>query len=458
MFPATHLTPYVGIHSVPPSSCVVIRNGKQTVRKYWDFDPAKQIRYRSDGEFEEHFCAVFAEAVRRRLRSDSPILAELSGGIDSSSIVCMADTLIAHGAPPKTPRLDTISYYDDSEPNWNERPYFTKVEEKRSRTGTHIDVHTQEFLNFELDRGHFAATPSASGGRPSETGRKISACMASQGNRVVLSGIGGDEVTGGVPTPIPILQDLLARGHFMTLAHQLRVWALNKRRPWFSLLFDAARGFSPPALGVPKHKRPPAWFSPVFINRNRGAMQGYESRLKLFGSLPSFQDHLKTLNALRRQLTCDAPSLEPVREKRYPYLDRSLLEFMYAVPLEQLIRPGQRRSLMRRALTGMVPDELLNRKRKAFVTRSPRVGIAAQWPRLLEFSQNTLLSLFEITDATRFESTLKKAREGGEVPIVILMRTIVIEAWLRSIKSQLNVGAPVELANKKKAVGPIATN
>ena len=59
--------------------------------------------------------------------------------MDSSAIVCMADTIIARGAT-ETPRLDTVSYYDDSEPNWNERPYFTKVEEKRGRTGCHIDI------------------------------------------------------------------------------------------------------------------------------------------------------------------------------------------------------------------------------------------------------------------------------------------------------------------------------
>ena len=51
----------------------------------------------------------------------------------------MADDIIARG-DADTPRVDTISYFDDSEPNWNERPYFTKVEEKRGRTGWHVDV------------------------------------------------------------------------------------------------------------------------------------------------------------------------------------------------------------------------------------------------------------------------------------------------------------------------------
>ena len=59
--------------------------------------------------------------------------------MDSSSIVCMGDSIISRGEG-ETPRLDTLSYYDDSEPNWNERPYFTQVEEKRGRHGCHIDI------------------------------------------------------------------------------------------------------------------------------------------------------------------------------------------------------------------------------------------------------------------------------------------------------------------------------
>ncbi|MGB7281328.1 MAG: asparagine synthase-related protein [Candidatus Acidiferrum sp.] len=431
-FPATHLTPYIGIHSVPPSSSVVIRNGKRTVAKYWDFDPAQQIRYRTDAEYEEHFRAVFGEAVCRRLRSDSPILAELSGGMDSSSIVCMADTIIARGAA-ETPRLDTISYYDDSEPNWNERPYFTKVEERRGRTGTHIDVGSKEKPMFEPDNYRFAVTPG-SGVRPSA---QLASCMASQGNRVVLSGIGGDEVTGGVPTPTPELEDLLATGHFRTLAHQLKVWALNKRKPWFYLLFDAARGFFPAALvGVPKHKRTAPWFNPAFVKRNRAALTGYDDRTKIFGPLPSFQENVSTLEALQRQLGSDAPPLGPPREKRYPYIDRSLLEFIYAIPREQLVRPGQRRSMMRRALIGMVPDELLNRKRKAFVSRGPMVGIAAEWPHLLELSQHMLMSSLGIANSTSFVEALQKIRQGADVPIVPVMRTLGIELWLRNLTTR----------------------
>ncbi len=431
-FPAAHLTPYVGIHSVPPSSSVLIRAGKHTISKYWDFDPDKKIRYRTDGEYEEHFRAVFAEAVRRRLRSDSPILAELSGGMDSSSIVCMADTIIARGTA-ETPRLDTMSYYDDSEPNWNERPYFTKVEEKRGRTGCHIDVGSQGQAQFESNSGRFAVTPGSGG--PSN--QQFVTYMVSQGNRTVLSGIGGDEVTGGVPTPTPELEDLLVRARFRTLAHQLKVWALNKRKPWFHLFFEAAREFFPPGLvGVPKHKRPAPWLNCSFVKRNRAALQGYESRLKLFGPLPSFQGNVSTLEALQRQLECDALPSRPPYEKRYPYLDRDLLEFLYAIPREQLVRPGQRRSLMRRALVGIVPAELLNRKRKAFVARSPMAAISREWVSLVDASKHLISGSLGIVDPNGFSEVLQDVRHGQEKPIVSLMRTLGLEFWLRGIRDQ----------------------
>jgi asparagine synthase (glutamine-hydrolysing) len=432
-FPASHLTPYVGIHSIPPSSSVLIRLGKHTVTNYWEFDPDKKIRYRTDAEYEEHFRAVFGEAVRRRLRSDSPILAELSGGMDSSSIVCMADTLIARGAA-ETPRLDTVSYYDDSEPNWNERPYFTKVEEKRGRCGCHIDVSKQETSKFDLDTDHFAATPSSCGGSLSEAGIQFAACMTSQKNRVVLSGIGGDEVTGGVPTPTPELEDLLARARFGNLAHQLKVWALNKRKPWFHLFIEAVRGFFPPTLvGVPKHVCPSPWLHPNFVKKNRAALRGYQRRVKLFGPLPSFQENVSILQALQRQLGCGALPSEPPYEKRYPYLDRGLLEFMYAIPREQLVRPGQRRSLMRRALIGLVPGELLDRRRKAFVARGPMADISAEWGRLVETTQNLAIGSLGIVETTKLSEALQKARRGQEIPLVILIRTLAIETWLRNV-------------------------
>lgn len=438
MFPAVDLTPCVGIHSVPPSSSVLLRPGKHEVSKYWDFDPKNKIRYRIEAEYEEHFRVVFAKAVQRKLRSDRPVLAELSGGRDSSSIVCMADTIVARGTAD-TPRVDTISYFDDAEPNWNERPYFTKVEEKRGRTGWHVNVGAQDPEEIpapepplESVHGRFVPTPGYDG----RTSPHLRMCMASQGNRVVLSGIGGDEVMGGVPTPAPELENLLARALFGALAHQLKVWALEKRKPWFHLFWEAARRFFPPALvGVPKYMRPAPWLQSSFVKRHWAALTGYPSRTKLFGPLPSFQENLNTLDALRRQLARTALPFEPPFEKRYPYLDRDLLEFMFAIPREQLVRPTQRRSLMRRALVGMVPDEILNRKTKAFVTRSPMVAISNDWAHFAEMTQNMLSSSLGIVAPERISEALKKVQRGEEVPMVRLSRTLCLEGWLKDLRA-----------------------
>lgn len=431
-FPAVHLTPYVGIHSVPPSSFEVIKAGKSVTHKYWDFDPDKRIHYRSDDEYEAHFRFVFEESVQRRLRSDSPILAELSGGMDSSSIVCMADRILASGSG-ETPTLDTLSYYDDSEPGWNERPYFSKIEEGRGRVGYHIDVSSRDSFMSDFETHRFAVTPSSSG-RPSEPAKQFIQCMTSQGSRILLSGVGGDEVTGGVPTPIPQLADLLARARFDSLAHQLRSWSLNKRKPWLQLLLEVTRGFLPRALvGVPKHRRPAPWLNRTFVNRHRETLIGRGPRLKLFGPLPSFQERLSTLEALRRQLACSVLPSEPCHEKRYPYLDRDFLEFIYAIPPEQLVRPGQRRSLMRRALVGIVPGEILNRKRKAFVARGPRVAISTHWASLIEISRHMVTSSLGMVDNRAYCDALEQARNGQDVPIIPMMRTIAVEMWLRNL-------------------------
>ena len=436
VFPAPHVTPCEGIHSVPPSSSVLLTPGKRTISKYWDFDPQKRIRYRSDAEYEEHFRTVFFKAVQRHLRSDSPILAELSGGRDSSSIVCVADSIIARGQA-ETPRLDTISNYDDSEPNWNERPYFTKIEEKRGRTGWHVDVGMREDSERLEEpavplNDRFITTPGSDG----RCSPQLRACLTSQGNRVVLSGTGGDEVMGGVPTASPEFQDLLARARFGALAHQLKAWALAKRKPWFQLFWGAVRDFFPSALlGVPEYVRPVPWLQPRFVKRNWTALTGYGKRTRLFGALPSLQANVEAFDFLRRQLANTALSFEPAYEKRYPYLDRDLLEFMYAIPREQLVRPAQRRSLMRRALAGIVPDEILNRKTKAFVARAPMKTVSRDWAKLMEMTQNMVIGSLGIVDSARLIETLQKARRGeDEIPMISLTRTILIEGWLKDIR------------------------
>jgi asparagine synthase (glutamine-hydrolysing) len=433
--PAAHLTPYVGIQSVPPASFVELRFGKHTIQKYWDFDPCKSIRYRADGEYEEHFREIVQKAVVRRLRSDAPVLAELSGGMDSSTIVCMADRVFASG-PDAIPRVRTISYYNDAEPHWNEKPYFTKVEEQRGILGCHINVSPNRSLNPTNNHQLVAATPASFDGL-SAASQQTAAFIASQGIRVLLSGIGGDEVLGGVPTPVPELANLLARAQLQRLAQQLKLWALSLRKPWFHLILEVVcRFLSPSIVGSPKHQRPANWIDMNYAKRHQAALRGYERKLKLFGPLPSFQENLLTLESLRRQVSCYTLQLDPPYDKAYPYFDRDLLEFLFAIPREQVVRPGKRRSLMRRALVGIVPEQILNRRRKAFVVRGPTETLAADWGGLMAANPTLLTSQLGIIKQDAFAEVIDRSRKGHGINLVLAKRTLMVECWLRELFDQ----------------------
>jgi asparagine synthase (glutamine-hydrolysing) len=428
-FPAAHLTPYAGVLSVPPSCSVLIREGKITVDRYWDFDPAKGVRYSKQAQYEDHFRTYLAQSIRRRLRSDSPVLAQLSGGIDSSSIVCLADLVMARGNA-EAPGLHTVSYYDDSEPNWNERPYFMKVEEKRGRRGCHIDLTSKH--SFRLSHEDFEVLPGTLR-RSMAANEQFRALVVSQGHRVLLSGEGGDEVTGGVPTAIPELSDLLANIRLRALARSLKLWAIQQGRPWFHLLWESARVFLPQSLARGSREIQLArWLHPEFVRRHSAALAGYPARCRFFGARPSFQENLATLGALRGHLACCVTAADPPLERRYPFLDRDFLQFLFAVPPELLQRPGRRRALMRDALAGIVPDEILNRKRKAFVVRSPTLAVSELCPELTNEPRNLLTAEFGIVAPDIFSQTLRQAKCGFEVPIVLLLRTVEIELWLQN--------------------------
>ena len=445
LFPEAHLTPYVGIRSVPPSCFVRLQQRSERISKYWDFDSRNTIRYNGDHDYEEHFRAVFATSIRRRLRSNTTISAELSGGMDSCSIVCIADRLIEQNVGD-APQINTITYYDNREPNWNELPYVEMVERKRGRTGYHIDLSLDKPRTSTCASSGFKVAPSFDDPLSSSS-RQFASCLAAENSRVVLSGIGGDEVAGGVPTPLPELADLLISGSVILLARQLKKWAISKRKPWFHLFFEVIGEFIPAASMRASDKSSARWLDRMFVRRNRAALQSKQSRLRFFGLSPSLQCNLRALAALRRQLGCSTLSSEPLYEKRYPFLDRTLLEFLFAIPPDQLVRPGQRRSLMRRALAGIVPDEVLNRKRKAFATRAPLATVTAEWSSLLHSTQPALMASLTIIDPEKISQILQISKRGQEIPVWLLARGLALEWWLRNLhESPANRKLQLELS------------
>jgi asparagine synthase (glutamine-hydrolysing) len=430
-FPAAPLTPFVGVQGVPPASYVQVRPSKAQPTKYWDFRPRRTMDYQTDREYEEHFRTLLATSVQRRLRSDVPILAELSGGVDSSSIVCVADALIASGRAPAN-RIDTVSFYQEGEPAWDERPYIAVIERMRGRAGCHIDVSDHTLLAYGYDSDRPELTP-VSRGDSSEPVKKLASYIASNGHRIVLSGVAGDELLGGAPSFIPQLADLLVTARIPTLLRQLRAWAVSNRTTVFALLTEMLRTFWPRNVTFEDVRSAP-WWEAGFIEAHRAAFSRYQRPFSLLRAKPSYQDRWETVEALQRQIASCVQASQILCDRRYPYLDRDIVEFLVAIPADQLQRPGRRRSLMRRALAGVVPDELLNRKRKAFIARQPLVDIMSHWSAYRELTENSILIQLHIIDRGRLIAALERARAGDMIPLPLLAHAVVLEKWLRHIR------------------------
>ena len=203
------------------------------------------------------------------------------------------------------------------------------------------------------------------------------------------------------------------------------------------LLWEAFRGFFTHSLTypwAPKVLCPPHWFQPRFVQRNKAALLWYPAKVKLLGALPSFQNQIHLLNYARTFLAYRNLSAEMLREIRYPYLDRDLLEFACAIPREQMIGVGQRRFLMKRALAGIVPAELLNRRRRAIVAR--KKDVSTEWPSLTDIGQPLISGYLGIVDSDLFFEALLKARCDDEGLVENLKRTLLLESWLRHLTNQ----------------------
>ena len=448
--PDAHSTPYREIREVPPGQFVRVRNGNVLVERFWRFSPKSRIHYKTDTEYEEHFRNVFRQSVRRRLRSDSPVLAELSGGLDSSSIVCMADAIIAIEGE-QVPLLDTISYYDDTEPNGDDSVYFPEIEKKRGRVGIHVDGSKLGSSAASLRCPEFRPLPGALGAGQN-IGDERAAVMRGGGYRAVLSGIGGDEFMGGVPDPRAHLADLILQFKLIRLAKQLTAWSLVKRGPWIQLLWRSAIDLLPPSLSqyFAKEAKVEPWIRKDFAKRTKLAVRqlGVDEYFGLW--LPTRRSCIAGVLLMASKLAKYTPPVSALEEARYPYLDQNLIEFILSIPASQLLRPGERRSLMRRSLAGIVPQEILSRRTKQVGARTPVLVLEKHWDELRNIYETSLSSDLGYVHEDRFLKVISDARVGKTVPLVRVLWAISLEHWLRDLAGRGLLDAPAASSSLAK--------
>jgi asparagine synthase (glutamine-hydrolysing) len=393
---------------------------------------ATNIRCSSDEEYDEQFLALFRQAVERRTGPGAPILAELSGGMDSSSIVCMSDHLRRSG-DASADILETISFYDDSEPSWNERPYFTTVEAKRGKSGIHLRTsfldRTAEMHDPSLGTYFLPGADRATIDRE----QVIQEAIGDRAYKSIVSGIGGDEVLGGIPTPMPELADYLISGHLKLLLGRSVDWCLVNRTPLSQMLLDTLQY----AIDVYRPPRIEGMSMPPWLRTRLQRICANLKREDVTGSrgpdlTPSGISTGLAWWWIMETLPHAYPGILARPDYLYPYLDKQLVDFLFCIPREQLVRPGRRRSLMRRALKNIVPEEILERRRKAYRTRGPLLAMQHDQSKIHQLFADAWICNQGFVDSAKFLAALDRTSSGVDTRWwQSLSRAIALELWVK---------------------------
>ena len=124
-------------------------------------------------------------------------------------------------------------------------------------------------------------------------------------------------------------------------------------------------------------------------------------------------------------------------EYRYPFLDRDLVDFLMRLPPRQLRRPGRRRYMMRNALRDIVPAEILERRRKAYVSRGPLLAIQSSTMTIASLVSSGALVKRGIVDRDSFLHMLAAIEGGSSLEwLPAMRRAIELEIWMSQAANQ----------------------
>ncbi len=416
------VTPFASIASVPPGSVVSFTRGRVSIDKYWRLDPENQIRLRSDVEYEEQFLALFREAVHDRLRGHSPIFCELSGGVDSSSIVGVANEILGRDASAHE-NLQTISHIYAEDATFDDRPYISIAEKAFGRKAHHVSEESARLLS-SIDGEYSFAEPS-----PLWVGAKLIEAvkeqLSSAGSNILLNGMGGDHVCWSEFLNPPSVADDLSRLRFRSAFRESRQWATALGKPQSGILIDAASE----VFGRTESSLPP------WVDRRFAEATGIDRPLRGDPEveafrLPSRRAHFIALRSIAGEIGARRSIFGPV-DVRYPFLDRRLVEFAFGVPIGQHLRPGETRSLQRRAIARIVPNDIAYRRTKGGPTGTIYRRFRQRWPAIKALFQDARVCAYGYVDRAALTDSLQRAAHGQNLSAPGLLRLIALESWLR---------------------------
>jgi asparagine synthase (glutamine-hydrolysing) len=440
---------FAGISALPAGHMLTVDHDNIGLRRYWELAPPAELRYRSEDEYAEHFLALFAEVVRSRLRTAHPVGALLSGGLDSSSIVCLAQELYRTGRAEQRGFVTFSRVYAGLE--CDERGFIDDV-----RTKYGLDARTVPFAQslglLQLSPAGFLEAPNVGVG--DRNGALLQA-VSEAGVRVLLTGEIADACIGGSRL---VFDSLLRHGKLRALgAH----FAAYHRLSDASLRRTIALTCALPLLPMGWQKQINARYIRQAFSRNRDAL--LPSWLQ-----PRLQEDLcgRTLR-YALALAGDQRFASPAREAEYrllyppevarfpapwplaivrPFADRRLHEFLLAIPPEQKFAPhpetddfyaGSKR-ILRQAMCGILPESIRTRTTKTVFSEQFTGELRSQWAAYeAAFGPAAIpeIAARGYVEQGAFWTRLERLRAGaGGADLLYVMNAVTLESWLRALR------------------------
>jgi asparagine synthase (glutamine-hydrolysing) len=420
-------TPLERMRAVAPGTLIHFReNGFSSQHSLWSPTRITPLGYRNDAQYEEHCHAVLTEAVKVRLRARGNVFSELSGGFDSSAVVLLGDEILRQRNQPSS-TLHTISCIYDESPTCDERSFIRTIEEHRKQESLRISEQEQE-ITLGLDPRDFTGLPSPLHCFPGRY-KKFSTLLQQYEAKILLTGVGGDHLFWSSCDGFIFVADQIRTRNLREAHRQCKLWSRATGLPYFQLLSRSialCSGFrdtpnTPPWL-PPKHK--------VHID----AQVHNDSASMPHDLLPSHQAQIYLVQQLFAVTSAGYRADYRDIYVTHPYTHRPLVEFCLSVPISQFAKPGEMRSLMRRALRDVLPPRLLRRRSKAMIDETLIRALQKEWDFAQDLPRWKVCELGFVRADALLES-LRKMRLGLQLPEESLVRVFSFERWLRSLDS-----------------------
>lgn len=434
---APDTTPFAGVKSLLAGHTLLSTHQGTEVARYWHFTPIT-LRYRDIGQYDEQLRHLLTEAVRVRMRSRRAVWAHLSGGWDSSSVVCIAQRLLGR-QDVEAPAIRPLSMVFNDPEAADELPFITAVEQWCGLKTLAFPFPPRPTFADML--GHREVAPLGYGWGMNEPVKQA-------GDHVVLTGILGDSYGGrGGRLALPLIEPL----HESSLMERLRAVVAHARARRTSLvsavsmtLWQKVAPQRGPWQGIPRDEYRCDMPREPLIGATQAARDKARSHRPIFRpALDAFprtrQDVVDQLYRVAIAGVTSSGDLPLEVWQTHPYTHRPLVQFLIAIPHLALEEPLVMRGGMRRALFDVLPPELKAQQRKrgivpAAVERSRRrLGEAlAQSVPLTEPVAQWLLVQRDVVDPNVLGEAVRVTRHGG-MPSEFLDRCVRLEAWLRTL-------------------------